>query len=188
MSKRRLPVIKGRRIILRLLEENDLPLTLSWRNRDEIRKWFLNTTIIAADGHYAWFERYQELDNDFIFIILAKEMDNIPVGQISLYDINWNAGTAEFGRLMIGEPLAARKGFAKEATELLLEFGFNALGLQKIVLEVKNENEPAIAIYQALGFTETSRKDDLRILVLHKTNMDVQINNRQSKDKKNKEH
>ena len=91
MAKRSIPPIEGDHIALRPLERDDLPLTLSWRNRDEIRKWFLNTAVIPADGHYAWFERYQELDNDFIFLILAKGLGNAAVGQIPIYGIDWDA-------------------------------------------------------------------------------------------------
>ncbi len=161
MTKRRLPVIEGERIILRLLERDDLPLTLSWRNKDEIRKWFLNTAIIPADGHYSWFERYQELDNDFVFLILAKDLNNAPVGQISLYDINWGTKTAEFGRLLIGEPHAKGRGIAKEATRILLDYCFGVLNLTEITLEVKENNEAAIAIYQSTGFCETARENSL---------------------------
>jgi diamine N-acetyltransferase len=161
VAKRRLPPIEGDRIILRLLELDDLPLTLSWRNQDEIRKWFLNTAIIPADGHFAWFERYRELDNDFVFLILAKDLNNAPVGQISLYDIDWDAKTAEFGRLMIGEPRAKGRGIAKKATRLLLDHCFGVMKLKEITLEVKENNEAAIAIYQSTGFSETARGNGL---------------------------
>ena len=164
MTKRELPIIENDRIILRLLESTDLPLTLSWRNQDNIRKWFLNTDVILAEKHVAWFERYKELDHDFVFVILAKDLGTIPVGQISLYDIDWNAKAAEFGRLLIGEALAKGKGYAKEATHLLVKYGFDILGLQQIILEVKSDNKSAIAIYQAAGFIETSKKDGLLVM------------------------
>ena len=164
MAKRKLHVIENDRIVLRLLEYADLPLTLSWRNRDEIRKWFLNTAIIPIDDHYAWFERYQELDNDFVFLILAKEIQNIPVGQISLYAIDWKMKTAEFGRLMIGEPRAQGKGIAKNATQLLLSYSRDVLGLDKIFLEVKEKNKVAISIYKSSGFVERDNKDGLIIM------------------------
>ncbi len=161
MLKRDLAPVEGERVVLRLLEEADLPLTLSWRNQDHIRTWFLRTDVILEKDHYAWFERYRDLDNDFIFVILAKDLNHIPVGQISLYDINWNTGSAEYGRLMIGDPLAKGKGYAKEATRFLLEYGFMQMGLKEIHLEVKEENEPAIAVYKTAGFFEIARKNGL---------------------------
>lgn len=168
MTKHQLPSIEGERIILRLLKREDLSHTLSWRNQDDIRKWFRNTAIISVDSHYTWFEQYLELDNDYIFLIIAKNLNSIPIGQISIYNINWDAKTAEFGRLLIGEPRAKGRGLAKEATRLLLDYAFNTFGLQKIVLEVKNENTPAKAVYLDTGFIEISRKDDFILMAIQK--------------------
>jgi RimJ/RimL family protein N-acetyltransferase len=161
MPKRTITPLEDKRIILRMLEEGDLPLTLSWRNKDHIRKWFLNTDEISEEKHYAWFLRYKELDTDFVFIILAKELGDLPVGQISLYGVDWQAGNAEYGRLLIGNPAAMGKGFGRQATRLLLEYGFEQMGLKEIHLDVKDGNEPAIAIYKAAGFIEKSRINGL---------------------------
>ena len=161
MAKRTISLLENDRILMRLLERADLPLTLSWRNQDHIRKWFLNTAVIPEDAHYTWFERYQVLDNDFIFLILAKELSNTPVGQISIYGIDWGIGTAEFGRLMIGEPRARGLGLAKEATFLLLDYCLGVLKLNEILLEVKEDNAAAVSIYRAVGFVETRRNNGL---------------------------
>ena len=83
------------------------------------------------------------------------------MGQISLYDIDWDAKTAEFGRLMIGEPRAKGRGIAKKATRLLLDHCFGVMKLKEITLEVKENNEAAIAIYQSTGFSETARGNGL---------------------------
>lgn len=168
MPKLKLPPIVGDRIILRLLEQNDLPLTLLWRNQDKIRKWFINTDVIQEDKHLAWFERYMKLDNDFIFVILAKDLDNLPVGQISLYNINWEISRAEYGRLMIGHPIAKGKGYARQATALLLDFAFNTLDLNEVFLEVKSDNKSAIAIYESAGFSITKQSSNLITMAIRK--------------------
>ena len=168
MPKLKLPPIVGDRIILRLLEQNDLPLTLLWRNQDKIRKWFINTDVIQEDKHLAWFERYMKLDNEFIFVILAKDLDNLPVGQISLYNINWEISRAEYGRLMIGHPIAKGKGYARQATTLLLDFAFNTLDLNEVFLEVKSDNKSAIAIYESAGFSITKQSSNLITMAIRK--------------------
>lgn len=154
MTKRYVEPIEGEKIILRLLQKEDLPQTLAWRNRPEIRKWFLNSEILSEEKHYAWFKRYRELDTDFIFIILAKELGAMPVGQVSLYNIDWDTSTAEFGRLMIGKPEGQGKGLAKEATQVILSTGFRVFKLNRIYLEVFQENEVAQKIYRDMGFRE----------------------------------
>lgn len=160
MPKQKITPIESERIILRLLEKTDLSQTLAWRNQDHIRIWFNNTEVVAEKDHYAWFETYLNLDNDFVFVILAKDLDHICIGQISIYNIDWEVGSAEFGRLIIGHQLARGKGYAKEAIHLLLEFGFLQMGLRKVYLEVKEKNDPAIKIYKKAGFVEYKRKNN----------------------------
>lgn len=161
MKKQYIPPIENETVVLRMLEESDLPLTLSWRNQEHIRQWFLTTDVIPLEKHLAWFQRYQSLDNDFVFVILSKELNLKPVGQISLYAIDWNSLIGEYGRLMIGDPQARGKGLAKSASLVLLEIGFNILGLRQIVLEVKQDNFPAISIYQSIGFLKTGLENGL---------------------------
>jgi hypothetical protein len=97
MPKRFIQPVENECVLLRLLEKGDLALTLMWRNQDHIRKWFLNSDVIPEEKHYEWFENYQDLDNDFIFLIIAKDLGNLPVGQVSLYCVDWNDRIAEYG-------------------------------------------------------------------------------------------
>lgn len=159
MNKRFIPLVENDKVALRLLEERDLPLTLSWRNQDNIRRWFFTTDVIPFEKHLAWFHRYQALDNDFVFLILAKELNLKPVGQISLYAIDWESLVGEYGRLMIGESEARGKGLARSASLLLLHIGFDILGLKEITLEVKADNLPAVSIYRSIGFEETAMEN-----------------------------
>ena len=141
--------------VLRLLEEHDLPLTLAWRNQEHIRRWFFTEEPISYKKHRAWFNKYKKLDTDFVFIILSKKLHLKPVGQVSLYAIDWKTMIGEFGRLMIGESEARGLGLARSASLLLLHVGFDILGLKKIILEVKEDNIAAISLYLSIGFLET---------------------------------
>lgn len=161
MTKRDIMPFERAPIRLRLLNENDLPATLAWRNQEHIRKWFVYSAVITPEQHRAWFEKYALKDNDFVFIIEETQDLNCPVGQISLYDIDWELKRAEYGRLMIGEDAARGRGLAKAATMLLLDFGFNSLGLDKIVLEVFEDNLAARNIYRSCGFKPVGKKENL---------------------------
>ena len=163
MAKRKIEPIRIGNLYLRLLTEADLPTTLAWRNQDEVRKWFLYSECITPEQHAAWFTAYLERDNDFVFIIELIE-DNShpemrPVGQVALYNIDWQTGTAEFGRLMIGDFTARGHGVARCATETLLDYGANVWGLQEYNLDVLTENRAAIAIYERIGFIRVAHSD-----------------------------
>lgn len=153
--------IENENVCLRLLTQTDLPLTLAWRNQERIRKWFFYSDLITPENHLAWFESYQVRDNDFVFIIEEAEADYRPVGQVSLYNINWSAKNAEFGRLMIGEPDAVGKGLARIATQLILNMAFRELGVEEVYLEVYAHNERALSFYKGIGFKITASQGNI---------------------------
>jgi diamine N-acetyltransferase len=145
------PLVNGR-ARLRLLEEADLALTREWRNQDHIRQWFFDANLISPEQHRAWWQRYRDRDDDFVFVIEETDTLKGPVGQVSLYNIDWTARRAEFGRLMIGEPGAVGLGIAQLATSALLRFAFQSWPVREIYLDVLPTNAPAIAVYRACGF------------------------------------
>lgn len=161
MAKRQIGPLIGRKTRLRLLEERDLPMTLAWRNQDHIRKWFLHSDVITPEQHWNWFRSYAQRDDDFVFVIEETVDLRKPVGQISLYNIDWNRKLAEYGRVLIGEPDAAGRGLAKEATEVLLGYAFGPLGLQEVHLKVYSNNAPAVAIYRSCGFRDVAEENHL---------------------------
>jgi RimJ/RimL family protein N-acetyltransferase len=205
MGKRHLPPIQAGRVRLRLLEEQDLPRTLAWRNQDHIRRWFFFNERLTLEQHTGWFARYQQRDDDFVFIIEETESSRHtpcavrpavlaaghiqkpeasggqhtdhastvpsacysscpamesgdefrPIGQVAIYNIDWDSGTAELGRLMLGEPAAAGRGLAREATNAVVALALERLGLQEIYLEVIPDNVRAIKVYEVCGFEVT---------------------------------
>jgi RimJ/RimL family protein N-acetyltransferase len=152
VPKRAVPTIEGRRVRLRPLVRTDLELTLAWRNRDDSRRWFLNAVPIAWEQHLAWFERYAERDDDFLFVVEDLEQGGRSVGQVALYGIDWEGRTAEFGRLLIGEPSGRGRGLGRKVTASIIAFGFRSWDLERIGLEVLRDNDRAIRIYRSLGF------------------------------------
>jgi RimJ/RimL family protein N-acetyltransferase len=163
MAKRSIPPLRGEQISLRLLVESDLPLTVNWRNQDHVRKRFFHSALISADQHAAWFAQYWERDDDFTFVIEALEPLR-PVGQVAIYHVEQDARRAEFGRLMIGESLAAGRGIARLATDLLVREALWRWGLDEIYLEVFDDNERARSIYVSCGFVEMGRRDNVILM------------------------
>jgi RimJ/RimL family protein N-acetyltransferase len=161
MEKRVLAPATNGRVRLRLLCETDLPLTLAWRNQDHIRCWFFNSGIIQPEQHAAWFQQYRDRDDDFVFVIEEAAAGCQPVGQVSLYHIDWESCSAEYGRLLIGEASACGKGLARAATELVLQIGFDVLGLNDIYLEVLTHNHAARRVYEACGFTQVGEHQNI---------------------------
>jgi len=151
-------VIQTERLRLRQLELSDLELVLLWRNDPEIRRWFFNGSPITWEQHRNWYARYLKNETDIAFI--ADDITGLyePVGVAALYRIDAVTGTAEFGRLMVGNARAKGKGFGLEIVGGICAFGFERLGLNAIDLEVFEHNAAAIKIYNKAGFRTVGAK------------------------------
>lgn len=161
-------VIFDHPIKLRQVQQEDLNYLISWRNKNEIRKWFFNQETISLNQQEIWFKNYLNNDKDIMFIIEEVQDIKAPIGSCALYNINSETQTAEFGRLIIGDFNARKKGFGLKSVKLICNFGFSYLGLTKISLEVFKENSSAIRIYQQAGFESinTYEKNNQSVLLM----------------------
>ena len=103
--------IYATRVHLRLLVEDDLEMTLAWRNRDEVRRWFKQSDVISLESHRAWFTKHQLVNDAFMFVV-EENATNAPVGQVSIYAIDREVGEAEAihcGARHLGARLHARR-------------------------------------------------------------------------------
>ncbi len=150
------PEVAGQ-MSLRPIEASDLAATLAWRNRDEARVWFKTSSPISTEQHQAWFDKYLQRDDDFVFIV---EYEQKPVGQAAVYGIDWEQRIGEVGRFLVA-PDAAGKGYIKHACAQLINLCHEQLGLSEVFLEVFEKNARAISVYLANGFSEDRRYDGL---------------------------
>ena len=122
---------------------------IKWRNDPNIAKWFNSAASFDQVSHERWLADAQASRRDFNFVI--ERVENCPAGMVALYNIDWEGRSAEFGRLLIGDPAARRAGLAREAAVLLLGAAAKA-GIEQVHLEVKEDNTAAITLYSSLGF------------------------------------
>ena len=139
-------------ISLRLLQLEDLPLTLSWRNHPQKRIWFNNPNLVTEEQHLHFFNQEKARGGSYIFII---DHAGTAVGQVSVYDIDMTVQTGEIGRLIVA-PTQERKGYMIAGCKMLLDFCWRKLQLRDVHLNMLRHNEAAISLYRKLGFIEES--------------------------------
>lgn len=130
-------MIKGKLVGLRAVEREDLNLLRDWRNISEFRKNFREVRELNLANQENWFEKTcMNNPNDFMFMVIDLK-DNKPIGAVGLLYINWIIRSADFS-FYIGENEAYidDKGYAEDATEILITYGFNNLNLNKIWMEL----------------------------------------------------
>jgi len=148
--------ITGERVALGPLRRDLIPTYQRWFNDFETDRTQGDLagprTLERATG---WYERNATSDDSFWFTVYELATWRV-IGMTWLSDIDHHNGTCFFA-ISIGETSARGKGYGTEITRLMLDFGFNRLGLHNIALDVFENNPAGIRAYQKAGFTEFGR-------------------------------
>ncbi len=143
--------IRGKKILLRPMTEEDTENIVRWRNEAFVRKNFIYQKPFTAEGHKQWTETMVDTGRVIQFIICT--MEKKPVGSVYLRDIDRVHNKAEYG-IFIGEEEALSKGYGSEAAELMIRYAFEELHLHKLYLRVLAGNERARKSYEKAGFVQ----------------------------------
>jgi RimJ/RimL family protein N-acetyltransferase len=101
-------------------------------------------------------------DRSHVFSIVDLQTDTL-IGRCLLFGVNLVDRTAMLG-IVIGEKSCWSSGYGQEAIRLLLDYGFNLLNLNSVMLGVFAFNERAITCYKKVGFKEIGRRRQARII------------------------
>lgn len=96
-----------------------------------------------------------KMDNDATMFSMIKKESGKFIGNIEFF--NRTEDSAEWG-IVITKAMQD-KGYGKEALRRSVDYGFNELGLARIVLVVYTKNPRAIHVYEQCGFREYDRND-----------------------------
>ena len=135
---------------IRPLVESDAYTSVHWRNDPEVFKYTGNTYnhIITIDSELEWIKKVIANPNDYRCAIIAEGKY---VGNIYLTDIEGGKATYH---IFIGDKEYWGKGVAYKASKKIIEYGFQHLHLDEVVLKVRRENNRAYTLYKRLGFQE----------------------------------
>jgi len=135
-------------------------------------EWFndLEVTIPLGDEAYTptSLEGEQEAIRDIlknnlhVFSIVDLETDQA-IGRCLFFNVDAVNRTAMLG-IVIGEKSRWDQGYGREAVSLLLDYGFNLLNLNSVMLGTFSFNERAIRCYEKVGFKLIGRRREARII------------------------
>ncbi len=144
-------ILKGKRVQLQALMDEDLETMLSWYSNSSFLRRLdaLPAKPTTLDSLKKWRDDASERDNHFLFSIRD---DKTFVGYIELDGILWTQRNG-WVAIAIGDSSLQGKGYGTEAMSLLLDYAFYEINLHRIQLTVFSYNQPAIWLYEHLGFT-----------------------------------
>ena len=142
---------------LRELMKKDLPEINKWRNNEELISHLgAPYRYINLEVDEKWYESYMKNRNNCVRCSIVDENDQV-LGLVSLVSIDYMNQSAEF-HLMIGNKENRGKGIGTFATKEMLKHAFFNLNLHRVELTALEDNEPAMRLYEKIGFIKEGTK------------------------------
>lgn len=148
-------MLTGTKVGLRAIEETDLTQLRNWRNRPEFRRNFREHRELGLANQKAWFDKVAVSSNDFMFMIVDLANSEEPIGACGLLYTSWIIRSADFS-FYIGKSGAYidDEGYAEEAAQLLINYGFQDLNLNKVWMELYEFDHRKLSFFrEQFGFT-----------------------------------
>lgn len=144
------------RLELRLPTAELLDRVLEWRNRPEVTRWLLHTTVEPEAFRTAWLDSIADPKDHSAIALLDGEV--VGTGSLSLSDAMgqshvpdgpWRGAEADLGYLI--DPAHAGAGHATEIARALLGLAFDELGVRRVTAGCFADNIGSWRVMQKLG-------------------------------------
>ncbi len=149
--------IMGKKVILRAIEEEDLPALHKWSNLPEIwynlGGWHFPSSMASMQS---WFESLQSDQLNQRFAIEAPDIGLI--GTANLVNIDWKNRNAFHG-MMLGDKDLRGKGFGVDTIMAIMRYAFEELQLERLDTTIIEYNTISINVYcKKCGWKEEGRR------------------------------
>ncbi len=149
-------LFEGDLVALGPLQRSQIDLWLRWMNNPEMTRTLGQVGVFTRENEERFYDKMAG-NTDAVSFSIYDRATRRPIGTTSLREINRANGTATFG-IMIGDPELWNRGYGTEATRLVLDYAFNALGLHNVQLQVFGSNPRGQRAYEKAGFRVVGRR------------------------------
>jgi diamine N-acetyltransferase len=152
-------MLKGKGIYLRALEPEDVHVLYQWENNTEV--WHLSTTLVpySLDLLKRYIKQAQlDIYTTKQLRLVICSQQGIAVGCIDLFDFEPYHLRAGVG-ILIADASERRKGYAKEALQLLINYCSQHLRLRQVYCNILEDNLASKQLFVGAGFKHCGTKE-----------------------------
>ncbi len=137
---------------------------LSWRNNSNIREWMYNQNKITLDEHLKFIDSLADDVNKLYFYV---KQDNEAIGIIDFTELNMKE--IYFG--LYANPYIKIAGIGRILEQISIDYAFNKLKVNKLKLEVFEDNIQVRNLHKKYKFKETGKKmiNDKKVICMELT-------------------
>ncbi len=131
--------------------------------------WTVTTTTFSDEQLLAWLRSRPGHLERLDWAILNSETGEF-LGEIVLNELDAQAKSMNLRIALLSARLG--QGVGTKAVKLVIDYGFQVLGLSRITLDVWSKNQRAIRVYEKVGFAQSSTiyEDGKEFLVMQIAN------------------
>ncbi len=126
-------MLEGPRIRLRAVEWDDLPYIVQWLNDPSVTEHLLSSQMEGLSEQEMWYESIQN-GKDRVMSIETK--DCILIGDCGINRLEWEDRRVNIW-LMIGNKEYWDKGYGTEVVQIMLDYIFGELNMDRISLNCR---------------------------------------------------
>ncbi|MFH2143601.1 MAG: GNAT family N-acetyltransferase [Bacteroidota bacterium] len=150
-------------VTLRRIEESDIELVRTWRNKDEIRKNMLFQEYITPEMQKKWFDSINNFSHSYYII----EYNNEKIGLINEKNIDTENNTVESGLFLFGEKHYG-SFIPVIASIILIEIGYYLFEGNIGYIHVRKDNKKAIEYNETIGYYILEEMEEFYIMAITK--------------------
>lgn len=143
--------LTGDRLYLRPVEPSDAAIVAACNNDPDVRVSFFTHTPVSLALQTTRIQGFYQPGADYIPLIICPKEDNKAIGVTALHRVDLVSHAAVFS-ICISDAASRGKGYATEATDLMLRYSFEILNLHRVQLHVWAGNPAAKHTYEKCGF------------------------------------
>ena len=147
-------ILEGDRIYLSPRNSDDVEKFTEWLNDFQVTDYTqrsANVMTLQAESEYL-----NNSKEEYAMVIVTKDEDKM-IGTVSIEQINFINRTGTLG-IFIGDKDYRDRGYGTEAIKLILEYAFQYINLNNVMLTVMSYNDRAKRCYEKCGFKEFGRR------------------------------
>jgi RimJ/RimL family protein N-acetyltransferase len=139
------------RVYLREMTRTDVDEMAGWPQFHEHDLYWANLDLYSSRERDAYFERTRSNTSRMRFVVLDRE-DRV-IGTIGLRNLDYLSEEGTLGIIIRADEVG--RGAGGNAIRNILHYGFEDLGLRRVLLDVAENNVRARRCYDRIGFSRT---------------------------------
>jgi RimJ/RimL family protein N-acetyltransferase len=144
-------ILNNQTINLRAIEISDLELIQRWRNMSSIQPFVREYREMAFKNVENWYNSIVD-NREFMFFII-EDQKKLPIGVAGLTYIDWLNKHADL-HLGLYEKPWGDESYGKITVNMILNYGFNFLNLNKIYAEIYSIDDAKLKLFSNCNFKQ----------------------------------